>query len=94
MESAVGTYQDDGKVELSTPVEWEPGTLVDVVPKQPLGLLEAEWPTTPEAIAAWAARIKSIEPLDLTAQDEADIAAARAAVREASLQAQREEMGL
>ena len=58
------------------------------------GLREEDWPDTPENRAEILRRMEAIEPLELTAEDEAEIAAARAAVREVTLAAVRKQMGL
>ncbi len=88
MDQIFGTYHD-GRVVLDSAVDWPEGTRVAILaPAAPEG------PDSPEARAEWLARLDAIEPLELTPEDEAEIAAARAAVREASLQAVKRQMGL
>jgi hypothetical protein len=93
MESAIGTYRD-GKVELDLPVEWESGTRVRVLPEEESSAIREDEPANPEHIRQLLAIIDSFEPLELTPEDEAEIAAARAEVREVSLNAVRMQMAL
>ena len=81
-----GTYRD-GKVELDITVDWPDGTRVEVsAPVAKIGLTEAEWPTSPEGIAVLLARMASFETVELTPEEEAEWAAARAAVKQLTLQ--------
>jgi hypothetical protein len=95
MEPVIGTYHD-GRVDLGGKVDWPDGTRVRVEPAaEDEGFLtEESWPTTPEGIAALVRRMTTFEAVELTAEDEARIAAARAATREASIAAVRKQMGL
>jgi hypothetical protein len=88
-----GTYRQ-GRIELDEPVDWRDGVRVSIVSDaEGIGIDESEWPTDSEAIRAHLARLDAIEPLELTPEDEAATAAARSAVREASIQAVRLKMG-
>ncbi len=73
----------NGQVVLDESVELPEGTRVEVVPveaaRTTLGMLEADWPTTPEGIAALLARMDGVEPGWLSPDEEA---AWRAALRE------------
>ena len=92
--SAAGTYRA-GRVELDAPVDWPDGARVSIEPKEEsLGLSESDWPTTPEGQAALAASILEIEPLDLTPEEEAEWAAARAEVKRYTIEAVKRQMGL
>ena len=95
MTSVHGTYHD-GQIELNFPVDWPDGLRVGIVVPDPdaVGLSEDEWPTTPEAIAEYLARYDAIEPIIFPPKDEVEIAAARQAVREKSIEAVRRQMGL
>ena len=42
-----------------------------------VGMREEDWPTTPEGIAALLARMDKAEPLEVAAEEEADLAAWR-----------------
>jgi hypothetical protein len=95
VESVVGTYHD-GRVDLGGKVDWPDGTRVRVEPEadEEGFLSEDNWPTTPEGIEALVRHMTNFEAVELTAEDEARIAAARAATREASIAAVRKQMGL
>ncbi len=85
MKPVPGTYRD-GHVDLDIRVDWLDGSRVAVVPAEDsLGLREADWPDTPQTRAALLAKMDALEPLELTPAEEAEIAAARQAVREASV---------
>ena len=86
-----GTYHA-GRVDLDKDVDWPEGCRVRVALEY--GLREGDWPDTPENRAEILRRMEAIEPLELTAEDEAEIAAARTAVREVTLAAVRKQMGL
>src|SRR4051794_33460692 len=89
-----GTYRD-GRIDLDAPVSLPEGARVAVVvPNERIGMTEAEWPDTPEGRAELISRLHAIEPLELTAEDEAEILSARGSVREASIEAVRRQMGL
>ncbi|MBI4602171.1 MAG: hypothetical protein HY721_09445 [Planctomycetes bacterium] len=76
MRSAYGTYHK-GRVELDSPVDWPEGARVAISPAEPgIGLRESDWPDSVATRCALAARLDSLEPLELTAADEAEIAAA------------------
>ncbi len=88
MSRVLGTYRD-GRIVLDSTVDWPDGARVAIVaPAEP------EEPDSPEARAEWLARVDAVQPLELSPEDEAEIAAARAAVRQASLEAVRRQMGL
>ena len=86
-----GTYHA-GRVDLDKDVDWPEGCRVRVALEY--GLREEDWPDTPENRAEILRRMEAIEPLELTAEDEVEIAAARTAVREVTLAAVRKQMGL
>ena len=58
------------------------------------GMREEDWPKTPEGIAALLAEWKTLEPVEYTPEEEADLRAARAWFREHELQQQRKAWGL
>lgn len=89
-----GTYKQ-GRVTLDGPVDWPDGVRVRIEPSPEeahLGLSEADWPNTPEGIAQLLARMDAVEPLELTPEDEAEIAAARAEVKRVTIEAVRRQM--
>jgi hypothetical protein len=71
---------EHGLVVLDEPASLADGSRVVVQPiesTEPLGLSESEWQDTPEAIADWIAWYDSLEPVELSANDEQAIAAHR-----------------
>jgi hypothetical protein len=95
MDAMLGVIRG-GRVEFDTPVRLPDGTRVRVEPadKDDGFIREEDWPTTHEAIEALIRRMETFEPVILTPDDEARIAAARSAVREVTLAAVRKQMGI
>ena len=84
--SAIHGRVKNGKIELAAPADWPDGTVVEVRPvEEAVGLTEDEWPETPEEIEAWLRWYDTVQPLILTPEDEARIAAARKAQRDFEL---------
>jgi hypothetical protein len=78
-------FVKDGKIELEAPTDWPEGTEVRIEPSKPaesIGIRDEDWPDTPEGIARLLASMDRIEPLDMTAEEEAEWAAARSAQKE------------
>lgn len=84
MSTIAGTYQQ-GQIVLQSPVDWPEGSRVEVMLVEPsidkLGMTEAEWPTDPQGIAELLARMDQCEPLEMSAEEEADLAAWRQRMR-------------
>ena len=83
--SAVRGKYVNGAVVLETLADWPDGTEVIVEPLpngESIGLRDEDWPTTSEGIAELLARMDRVEPLELTPEEEADIAAWRQKVKE------------
>jgi hypothetical protein len=81
MHAIKGIYQN-GQIVLESPANWAEGTLVVVAPIQSettVGIRDEDWPTTPEEIARLLELMDQVEPLELTPEEEAEWAAARAA---------------
>ena len=77
MDVIKGVFRN-GQIIFSAPADWPEGTEVLIEPighPEMFGMREEEWPATPEAAAAWLAWYDALEPLELTAEEEADIAA-------------------
>jgi hypothetical protein len=75
----------DGKILLDAPEDWPEGTeaLIEPLPHGvTLGVREEDWPETPEGIARHLALMDTIEPLEFTAEEEAEWQAARKARKE------------
>lgn len=86
-----GTYHA-GRIDLDKQVDWPEGCRVRVALEY--GMREEDWPDTPENRAEILRRMEAVEPLEFTPEEEAEIEAARAAVREVTLAAVRKQMGL
>lgn len=84
MNTIKGTYKN-GQIIMAEPADWPEGTevLIEPIPQpEMLGIREEDWPDTPEGIAAWLRWYDSLEPLEFTPEEEADIAAWRQQVKE------------
>ncbi len=77
MNALKGTVKN-GQIVLDEPADLPEGTRVEVVPAEAgrptLGMREEDWPTTPEGIAALLKRMDEVEPLEMTPEEEADLA--------------------
>src|SRR5579875_2628072 len=83
MTAVPGTYKN-GHIILDAPADWPEGCRVIVEPApqgEPIGIREEDWPDTPEGIAAWLQWYDSLEPIEMTPQQEAEWQAARKAQR-------------
>src|SRR5947209_252755 len=82
MNALQGTIKN-GQIILDAPATLTEGTRVEVLPIEEAGpslsMREEDWPTTPEGIAAFLARMDQVEPGWLSPEDDA---AWRAALRE------------
>jgi hypothetical protein len=80
--TSTGTWKN-GQIVLDGPAEWPEGCRLLVEPvfdqAETLGITEEEWPRSPEAIAEWLEWFDSIEPIEITPDEEANWQAARAA---------------
>lgn len=79
MSAITGTVKN-GLIVLDEPGDLPEGGRVVVQPVESaenLGMSESEWQDSPEAIADWIAWYDSLEPLELSAADEAQIKAFR-----------------
>jgi hypothetical protein len=85
-----------GQIIPDVPVEWPDGMRVTVLPgdegskpeeSEPIGLREDEWPTTPEGIAKLVEQISSFEPVEMTEDEEAELAQFRAEMKRKSIEA-------
>ena len=69
-----GTWKE-GQIILDQPADWPDGCRVTVEPiagqVEALGITEEQWPRTPRAIAEWLEWFDSIEPIEMTPDEEA-----------------------
>lgn len=85
--ATMGTYRN-GRVCPDERVDWPEGTRVDLEAKpgqEKGGLSEDDGPATPEKIAALLARMDEGEPLEMTPEEEAELAAWRQKIKEYTL---------
>lgn len=79
MSVITGTVKN-GLIELDEPGYLPDGSRVVVQPvesAESVGMSEAQWQDSPEAIADWIAWYDSLEPIELSTADEAEIRAFR-----------------
>lgn len=84
MNAIKGTWKN-GQIVLDEKADWPEGSRVLVEPamqEETLGIREEDWPTTPEGIAEWLKWWESIEPIEMSPEEEAEWQAARQAVKE------------
>jgi hypothetical protein len=78
--TAIRAVVRNGKIEMDAPPDWAEGTEVLVEPiahAGSIGIRDEDWPDTPEGIARLLASMDKIEPLVLTAEEEAEWEAVR-----------------
>jgi hypothetical protein len=75
-----------GQIVPDGPVDWPEGCRLLVEPElvdaKAIGVGEAEWSNSPEAISDWLAWYDSLEPLEITSDEAADLADWRQKVKE------------
>ena len=87
MATVKGTWKD-GQIILDEAVDWPDGARVVVVSlpvEETVGIREDDWPETAEARAEWLRWYESLEPLEITHEEEADLAAWRERVKDYTL---------
>jgi hypothetical protein len=85
--NAVRATFKNGQIVPAEPIHWPDGTelLVEPLPREEtLGVREEDWKTDPDAVADWLRWYNSLEPLEFTPEEKADIAAWRQKVKELS----------
>lgn len=95
--NAITAVWTNGQIVPSGPVDWPEGSrlLVEPLPaSERIGLDESEWEDTPEALADWEAWIQTIEPLEYTEEELADLERFREEFRGFNIEAVRRQMGL
>jgi hypothetical protein len=84
MKAITATWKE-GQILPDAAGDWPEGCRLRVEPLEPqerIGIREEDWSNTPERIADWLEWYDSLEPLEFTPDEEADIAAWRQRVRE------------
>ena len=93
--NAVRAIWTNGRILPSEPVDWPEGSKLLVEPlstEETIGLDESEWTDDAAALADWEAWIHSIEPLDLTEEEERDMERYQEEFRRFNLDAVRRQM--
>jgi hypothetical protein len=87
MNAVKGTWKN-GRIVLDRPIDWPDDCRLAIAPltdEEILGIREEDWPTTPEAMADWLKWYDSLEPLEVTADEEAEFEAWRRKIKEYSI---------
>jgi hypothetical protein len=79
MNAIHGTFKN-GRVELDNPADWPEGCRLCIAPVPEAA--EEEAPETPQQIEEWLRWYKGLEPLEFTAEEEAELAAWRQKTKE------------
>ena len=92
---AIKAVWTNGQIVPTGPVDWPEGSQLIVEPiAEKIGLDESEWSDSPEAMADWAKWIRTIEPLEYTDEEFADLERFRVELRRFNIEAVRKQMGL
>ena len=86
--NAIKARVQNGRVEAAAPNDWPEGTEVFIEPvldEDWPGMREEDWPTTPAGIAALMKRWETIEPLEMSPEEEAKLEEWRGKIKEVSL---------
>jgi hypothetical protein len=106
---AIKATWTNGQIVPAEPVDWPEGSELIVEPLvdgetakeeklsrkyDKIGVDESEWDDSPEGIAEWRAWLKTIEPLEYTDQELAELERYREEYRRFNIEAVRKQMGL
>jgi hypothetical protein len=83
--TAIKATWKNGQIVPDEKADWPDGCrlIVEPIPQdETLGLREEDWLDTPEAIAEWLTWYDSLEPLEFTPAERADLAAWRQKIKE------------
>jgi hypothetical protein len=84
------------RIEVPAPDTWPDGTevLLEMIPMpaEKIGMEESEWRDDPAALADWEAWIQTIEPLELTPEEEAAFARFGTEMKRFNIEAVRQQM--
>src|SRR5438067_9045983 len=81
---AITATSKNGHIEPDEMADWPDGCRLKIEPiddQEYIGIREEDWSNTPEAIADWLKWYDSLEPLEFTAEEEAELAAWRRKVK-------------
>lgn len=88
MRAIEGTIRN-GQIVPDERLDLPDGSRVRIEPvkeEETLGMREEDWPTDPKAIADWLQWYDSLGPLEMTPEEEADLAAWRKQIKEYSIE--------
>jgi hypothetical protein len=94
---AIKATWTNGQIVPAEPVDWPEGSELLVEPVsagEKIGVDESGWEDSAEAIADWAAWLPSIEPLEYTEQELAELERFREEFRRFNIEAVRKQMGM
>jgi hypothetical protein len=94
MNTITGTLRG-GRIVPDAPVDWPDGTKVEInraTRADKIGIDESEWRDDAEALADWKHWIETFEPLEFTPEEEAEMKAFAAKMREFNIEAVRRQM--
>ena len=95
MNAIKATWQD-GQIRPREPVDWPEGCdlLVEPLPAvtRKVGLDESEWRDDPVSLADWEAWLPTIEPLELTSEEQANFARFQDEMQRHNIEAVRRQM--
>jgi hypothetical protein len=92
---AIKAVWTNGQIVPAEPVDWPEGSqlLVEpLLPSEKVGLDESEWEDSPEALADWEAWLRTIEPLEFTEEELAELERYREEFRRFNIEAVRKQM--
>jgi len=95
--NAIRATWTNGRIVPAEPVNWPEGIELLVEPvasSERIGLDESDWRDDAAALADWEAWIGTIEPLEYSDEERAELARYREQFRRYNLEAVRKEMGL
>lgn len=87
MKTITATWKN-GQIQPDESADWPDGCRLRIEPLDEqgcLGMREEDWSSTPEAVADWLKWYDSLEPLEFTAEEEAEMAAWRNKVKKFSI---------
>lgn len=86
--NAITATWKNGQIRPDEPTDWPDGCRLRIEPldqQGALGMHEEDWSNTPEAISDWLSWYDSLEPLEFTAEEEAELEAWRRRAKEFSV---------
>ena len=85
MQSIRATWKN-GRIVPDVPVDWPEGCRLMIEPENvgtmSVGASDEDWSNSPEAVADWLAWYDSLEPLEFTPEEQADLAERRHKIKE------------